>query len=51
MTLLIRLEHYIIMTKKKKKGIYGNASTKQIKELNEEGIETQIFPWIDNNNN
>jgi len=34
-----------------KKGIYGNASTKQIKELNEEGIETQIFPWIDNNNN
>tara|TARA_Y100000816_G_C26085054_1_gene572408 strand:- start:652 stop:1080 length:429 start_codon:yes stop_codon:yes gene_type:complete len=37
--------------KKNKKGIYGNASTKQIKELNEEGIETQIFPWIDNNNN
>ena len=37
--------------KKNKKGIYGNASTKQIKELNEEGIETQIFPWIDNKNN
>ena len=37
--------------KKNKKGIYGNASRKQIKELNEEGIETQIFPWIDNKNN
>ena len=34
-----------------KKGIYGNASEKQIKELKDEGIETNIFPWIENKNN
>ena len=37
--------------KKYKKGIYGNASKKQIKELKDEGIETHIFPWIENKNN
>ena len=37
--------------KKETKGIYGNATKKQITELHEEGIETQIFPWIDNKNN
>ena len=37
--------------KKYKKGIYGNASEKQIKELKDEGIETHIFPWIENKNN
>ena len=37
--------------KKNKKGIYGNASKKQIKELQEEGIETHIFPWVENKNN
>ena len=37
--------------KKNKKGIYGNASKKQIKELQDEGIETHIFPWIENKNN
>ena len=37
--------------KKNKKGIYGNASQNQIKELKEEGIETQIFPWIKDKNN
>ena len=36
---------------KYKKGIYGNASEKQIKELKDEGIETHIFPWIENKNN
>ena len=36
---------------KKRKGIYGNASKKQIAELRDEGIETQIFPWIEDNNN
>ena len=36
---------------KKQKGIYGNASKKQIAELRDEGIETQIFPWIEDNNN
>ena len=38
-------------TKKSVKGIYGNASKKQIKELQEEGIETQVFPWIDDKKN
>ena len=37
--------------KKIKKVFMEMRRLKQIKELNEEGIETQIFPWIDNNNN
>ena len=36
---------------KHKKGIYGNASKKQIKELKDEGIQTYVFPWIENKNN
>ena len=34
-----------------KKGIYGKATHNQIKELSEEGIETQTIPWIDENKN
>ncbi len=41
--------HY--SNKKKKKGIYGNASLSEIKELKEEGIETEIIPWINDNEN
>ena len=37
--------------KKNLKGIYGNASKKQIRELQEEGIETQMFPWIEDKKN
>ncbi len=37
--------------KKKNKGIYGNASAKDIKELSEEGIETETIPWINDNEN
>ena len=37
--------------KKKSKGIYGRASEKDLKELKEEGIHTQIIPWIDENDN
>ena len=37
--------------KKRDKGIYGKASKKDLKELNEEGIETQLIPWVDNENN
>ena len=37
--------------KKKSKGIYGNASKKDLKELKEEGIDAQIVPWIDENEN
>lgn len=38
-------------SKKNTKGIYGNATKKQISELQEEGIESQLFPWIENKKN
>ena len=37
--------------KKKEKGIYGTASNNEIRELKEEGIETEVIPWIENKNN
>ena len=37
--------------KKKEKGIYGTASKKDLKELKEEGIETQVLPWIEDKSN
>ena len=37
--------------KKDGKGIYGSASKKDIKELKEEGIETELIPWIEDKNN
>ena len=37
--------------KKQKKGIYGSASLKDVKELREEGIETDIIPWIEDDKN
>ena len=37
--------------KKKSKGIYGTASDSEMRELQEEGIETEIIPWIKDNNN
>ena len=40
--------HY---NKKKSKGIYGKASEEDIKSLNEEGIETQTIPWIEDKDN
>ena len=36
---------------KSKKGIYGNASSKDIKELKDEGIETTTIPWISDKEN
>ena len=36
--------------KKRNKGIYGKASNKDLKDLKEEGIETQIIPWVENDN-
>ena len=35
--------HY---NRKKKKNIYGSASKEDLKELKEEGIDTQTIPWI-----
>ena len=37
--------------KKKNKGIYGTASKQDLKELKEEGIDAQMVPWFDNENN
>ena len=37
--------------KKNSKGIYGTASIDEIKELKDEGIETEMIPWIEDKNN
>ena len=37
--------------KNKSKGIYGSASKKDIKELNDEGIDAQIIPWVEDKDN
>ena len=37
--------------KKKSKGIYGSATKEELKDLKEEGIETEIIPWVKDNNN
>ena len=44
-----RLIHY--NNDKKSKGIYGNASSKEISELKEEGIDTEVIPWFKDNEN
>ena len=36
--------------KKKNKGIYGTASKQDLKELKEEGIDSQMIPWFENEN-
>ena len=36
---------------KKKKGIYGTASKKDLEELKEEGIDTQLIPWVEKKDN
>ena len=37
--------------KKRDKGIYGTASKNDLKELKEEGIDAQLIPWVENDNN
>ena len=37
--------------KKLSKGIYGTATKKDLKELKDEGIETELMPWIKNTTN
>ena len=37
--------------KKRKKGIFGTASKDDIKELKDEGIQTDIIPWMEDKNN
>ena len=41
--------HY--KNKKKSKGIYGKASLEDVEELNEEGIQADIIPWINEKDN
>ncbi len=41
--------HY--QNKKNSKGIYGEATKEDLKELNEEGIETEMVPWVKDNTN
>ena len=43
-----RLIHY---NEKKNKGVYGTASSNEVKELKEEGIEVETLPWIEDKNN
>tara|TARA_B100000767_G_scaffold271990_1_gene298750 strand:- start:218 stop:646 length:429 start_codon:yes stop_codon:yes gene_type:complete len=33
------------------KGIYGTATQEDLKELKEEGVETEVIPWIKDNAN
>ena len=44
-----RLIHY--EKKANTKGIYGGASKKDLEELKEEGIDTQIIPWTEDREN
>ena len=37
--------------KKNHKGIYGSATSNEIKELNEEGINTAVVPWVEDKSN
>ena len=37
--------------KKNQRGIYGSASKQELKELNEEGIDAQMIPWIEDKSN
>ncbi len=37
--------------KSKSKGIYGKATSNEIVELKEEGIETETIPWFQDNDN
>ena len=41
--------HY--KNKKKAKGIYGTATKEDLNELKEEGIKTEMVPWIKNTTN
>ena len=36
---------------KKSKGIYGNASSEEISDLKDEGIDTEVIPWFKDNEN
>ena len=37
--------------KKKQKSIYGSASKQELDELKDEGIDTQMIPWVEDKSN
>ena len=47
----VRLLHYNNNSNKKSKGIYGKATSNEISELRDEGIDTEIIPWFHDNEN
>ena len=48
----LKLGQYITIQKKKfNKGIYGKATNEEIKDLKQEGMETQTIPWIEDKEN
>ena len=46
-----RSVHYNNKINKKRKGIYGKATIKEVKELAEEGIDSEIIPWVNDKEN
>ena len=50
-TLPTRQGQYIIKKKKTSKGIYGTATREDLKELKEEGIVSEMIPWVKDNSN
>ena len=36
---------------KKSQGIYGKASSEEISDLRDEGIDTEVIPWFKDNEN
>ena len=38
-------------SKKKSKGIYGKATADEISELKDDGIDTDVIPWFQDNDN
>ena len=44
--LLMKLDQFITTIKKRDKGIFGTATNDEINELKEEGIKTQVVPWV-----
>ena len=45
----VRSAHY--KNKKASKGIYGTTTKEDLRELKEEGIETEVIPWIKDKTN
>ena len=43
--------HYNNKKNKNSKGIYGTATKQDLKELNDEGIKTEMIPWVEDKNN